>query len=710
MLLAGVLGAAVAWCGASTPWWMLAGAAAVATFGASGALIIAAAIGFALSLVIGARGASWPAARAVSAALTINVILRWELGGFHGSSALVTGLVASVIIVGGLSRRGRYVRHVAKRIVLVLSIGAGLALLGAVVAGAQGAGALRSGEQQLRQAASALRRGDLEMAGELLARSHVDLDRASEALSQPWMKPALAVPVLAQHVDALERLTVEAEALAETAAVAVGQVDIESLRVVSGVIDLNAIELLEEPLAQINAAMTRMVAVANTVSNPWLITPVGDRIDRLAGELGDIAAQTDSAVNAVEVAPHMLGRDGPRTYFVAFTTPAEARGLGGFMGSFAELHAENGRLTVVRTGTTRELLARGRTLEGPVDYLARYGRFGAGGQGEPVSVDFWSNFTMSPDFPSVAEVVSQLYPQSGGTEIDGVIAMDVSAISRFLRLTGPVEVASVGHRLNASNAVEFLLRGQYAEIEDDAARDRVLEDVTTAMLDRIFGGSLPGPRVLAETLGPSMAEGRLVIWSRDEADQELLADLGVSGALTSPDGDGLAVVSTNAGANKLDAYLHRSVTYEGVYDEATGELRTEATIRLLNEAPLDLPDDVGGNPFGLPSGTNRMYLSVYSPLAFTLAEIDGEATGMEAETELGWNVYSHYVDIPPGDEVVVRIGFAGSLQPGSDYRLLLRSQPLAYPDMVRVDIRSLEGLPISTSHQSRVGVTELTTT
>ena len=32
---------------------------------------------------------------------------------------------------------------------------------------------------------------------------------------------------------------------------------------------------------------------------------------------------------AVQLAPSMLGRDGPRTYFVAFTTPAEARGSAG---------------------------------------------------------------------------------------------------------------------------------------------------------------------------------------------------------------------------------------------------------------------------------------------------------------------------------------------------------------------------------------------
>ena len=39
----------------------------------------------------------------------------------------------------------------------------------------------------------------------------------------------------------------------------------------------------------------------------------------------------DNVVMAVQVAPSMLGADGERRYFIAFTTPAETRGLGGSM-------------------------------------------------------------------------------------------------------------------------------------------------------------------------------------------------------------------------------------------------------------------------------------------------------------------------------------------------------------------------------------------
>jgi hypothetical protein len=316
---------------------------------------------------------------------------------------------------------------------------------------------------------------------------------------------------------------------------------------------------------------------------------------------------------------------------------------------------------------------------------------------------------MAPDFPSVTEVIAQLYPASGGSEIDGAIALDVDAVARFLELTGPIEVQGPAGpiQLTPANARDLLLRGQYAEIDDDVQRDALLAGITAELLESVFGGTLPGPRILAETIGPSMAEGGIVVWSRHPGDQQLLRDLGVSGELPAPIADGLAVVSTNAGANKLDAYLRRRIMYEAVVDEPTGELRATATILLDNDAPRDLPSDVAGNPYGLPAGTNRQYLSVYSPWRFTGAAIDGRAQGMEAEEELGWNVYSTYVDIPPGAEVEVRLELAGTLPDDAPYALTLRSQATVVPDEVRIDVTTNDGRTLLSSYQPQRGVAYL---
>jgi hypothetical protein len=73
-------------------------------------------------------------------------------------------------------------------------------------------------------------------------------------------------------------------------------------------------------------------------------------------------------------------------------------------------------------------------------------------------VEAWSNITMAPDFPTVAQVITELYPQSGGRQIDGVFSIDVFGISGLLEMTGPIDVPGITlEDLDADGIVPFLL-------------------------------------------------------------------------------------------------------------------------------------------------------------------------------------------------------------------------------------------------------------
>ena len=80
---------------------------------------------------------------------------------------------------------------------------------------------------------------------------------------------------------------------------------------------------------------------------------------------------------AAEVGPALLGADGPRRYFVAFTNPAEARGQSGLMGNWSELTIDEGRIELTDTGRTA-VLDRGIDnsdpifLDMPEEYFDRY--------------------------------------------------------------------------------------------------------------------------------------------------------------------------------------------------------------------------------------------------------------------------------------------------------------------------------------------------
>ena len=88
--LAVALAAFTTWIAASSPWWALAAVGVVAVLCAANPVLLAAGLAAtACALAVGWRRASWPAVRALSAAASVQVILRCEIDAFHGESALL---------------------------------------------------------------------------------------------------------------------------------------------------------------------------------------------------------------------------------------------------------------------------------------------------------------------------------------------------------------------------------------------------------------------------------------------------------------------------------------------------------------------------------------------------------------------------------------------------------------------------------------------
>ncbi len=67
---------------------------------------------------------------------------------------------------------------------------------------------------------------------------------------------------------------------------------------------------------------------------------------------------------------------------------------------------------------------------------------------------------------------------------------------------------------------------------------------------------------MAEALGQGLADGRIVVWSRNPEVEKKLVEAGVGGSLVVGDGHNVQFVVLNASGSKLDAFLQRSLTYE----------------------------------------------------------------------------------------------------------------------------------------------------
>jgi len=217
-----------------------------------------------------------------------------------------------------------------------------------------------------------------------------------------------------------------------------------------------------------------------------------------------------------------------------------------------------------------------------------------------------------------------------------------------------------------------------------------LQNALHVAFDTLVNGSLPAPKTLAAVLDPVVVQGRISFWSFHKDEQPLLRRLGLDGSFPSADGgDLLALTTQNAGNNKIDAYLHTSMEDQVTFNPSSGLVRSVVTVHLKNDAPrTGLPPIILDSPAApnLPVGTNRTWVTLYSPLAATRVLVNGRPGSISSGAELGVRAYSLYVDIPPGATVQVKVWLTGVVDPRPVLPISVRLQPSANPEDVTLEV------------------------
>lgn len=686
VLVAGGVAAVVALAARAPSWTVLLAAIVSVAIAVDVPVVVAGGVAVAVALWALFAAGHRPVANVLAAGLAFNAIAWAGLGQFFGLSSIVGVTTAVVVSVAGVSRSSRTVRRWAMAGTVAVVVLAALASAAFARSAFDARHDLSDGVRSAEFGVAALERGDYEEARNHFADSAAALERAHEALDSPWTVAAGFVPVVAQHRDAAVDMSAAGAAGATTVTEALVDVDVDALRPVAGRIDLDAVAGVAAPLHRVHAALVELQDVVDRSSSPWLVGRAEAEIADFQVSIAEHLPQLENAIDASALAPQLLGAEGRRTYLVLFTTPAEARGLGGFVGSYAELRADDGSLELAAVGRASELdtlaAAQGVRIEDHAEFLDRYGSFGYDDEGAGdglVGGTTLRRLTMTPNFPWVAEMAQQVYADVTGRTVDGVLLVDPYVVARLLRYTGPVELATVDQRLDEGNAAWYLMFDQYVlGADDNDQRVDALGEAASLTAAALFGGTMPGPVTLAADLSPLVTERRLLAWSADPVEQELFQRVHLSGEMPALDGrDGWSVAVSNLGGSKIDSMLVGTTSYDSATD-ANGSTTATLSIDLENSAPADgLPRYVIGNDVGLPFGTSRLYVSAYSALTLVGATVDGVAVELEAGTEVGWNVYAATFDIPAGETITLELELRGRVPRPDD--VVTWTQPLTWP-------------------------------
>jgi hypothetical protein len=639
-------------------------------------------------------------------------------GGWKGPNAeryqgtnevVILGVLAALVVCGlGLllwrSRRGTHrarTPHRWRRLGLLCAAAVAVGVLAAVPSVLAAAQRLKQARVAFHAAAASAGRLDLAGAGAGFAHAGALAAQARTSLDSPLTAVARWVPLVGGNINEARSLASGAVQMAQAgakataagtllaptparapapapgagAAAALGQIKIGSWQ-------------------QANTLLAQASALANAAVNavhpsPGLLVPAlgAARLEFLRkGEQAQ--SGLSQARDGAALVPVIFGAGTTRTFFLAIENPDEMRATGGLIGAFGILQAQGGKLSLTRFDSDAALPKLPAPVPASPQFMARYDRFN--------SRSMWLNVNMSPDFPTTARLIAEMWQSATGTRIDGVISVDAQGLRDLLGAVGPV-TASNGEVISPTNFLSVALNQAYLQFPKKAGRVDYLLEVGRQVWSRLAAGQFASVRGLAGSLEKAVKGKDLQVWIPGQ--QALLTRLGVTGALTppKPGEDYLYVVGQNAGANKVDYYAQRSIDYT-VFIGAHGSVSGRLGVQVENNTPTNLTSPYIVGPFlpGDPPGLNRSYVSVYLPRATGVlkATVGGTPVGIESETEGGLGVVSRFLEALPGRSSTLVLQTAGLKTRTGEYRLVVQHQPTLNPDRFRLEVVVPQGYSI----------------
>ena len=387
--------------------------------------------------------------------------------------------------------------------------------------------------------------------------------------------------------------------------------------------------------------------------------PVSKQISSLFGlNFSNIKNEITAAVSA---GPILAGADKPRKYLISFQNSAEARGTGGILGAYALIELDKGNLKILQTGSNASLAgmsSREIPVVMPAEFLKLYGKNPA----------ILQNSNLSPHFPYGAQVWLGLWKARYGQQLDGVIAVDPTALSYVLRATGEITLKS-GEKITSENVVEETLKNAYERYEkDNDARKQYLVDIMNATAAKLTKGEYSKIK-MAKALRDGIKANRILIYSTNKDAQEKLAAVKLGGELGLDVNNEYRTVIQNIDASKLDYYLDRSVEIESKSCEK--DRQTQVRIRVTNTlktgvglSPYVLTRADKGKPASLVTGAHRFKVFIYGPTNARLVSVSREKRTADlggASVERKRPIYVADVDLAPGASEELLANFSGGV-------------------------------------------------
>jgi nucleoside-diphosphate-sugar epimerase len=332
-----------------------------------------------------------------------------------------------------------------------------------------------------------------------------------------------------------------------------------------------------------------------------------DRFYEFKKFLEDYQNISDNLYTVMSGLPQILGMSGEKKYIVWFQNSNELRPTGGFIGSYALIKLDNGKIKNIFIddiyNPDGQIDVRNIKTEVPTPIKGFLGE----------ETLYLRNSNWDPDFSKSVRTFDDIYFKIKGETIDGYIAVDLQFAESLLRVTGPVFLSSYNEDITAENLDE---RAQYYSGFDykDGSQDKksFLAVLGGKMLESIFSLDKKDMSKLSEEVVKSLNQRHLQVYFANNPINAILKEKMWDGSLVDTDGDYLMVVNANLGGTKSNYYVENSMNYEVSSLTRDGVLRATLTLEYKNNSETD----------AWPGGPYKDYVRVLSQSGAKLTGAD----------------------------------------------------------------------------------------
>lgn len=400
---------------------------------------------------------------------------------------------------------------------------------------------------------------------------------------------------------------------------------------------------------------------------------INDYILRKQIDVGKYKSKVYFIKNFTSRLSTLLGVNKPAKYLILFQNNMELRPTGGFIGSFALMTFDKGRLTSIEVSDVYQADGQLKGHVDPPEPIRQH--LGEGGW-------YLRDSNWDPSFPDAATKAEWFLDKELNTNVDGVMAIDLSFVQKLLKVTGPLTLNDFNKTINSEN----LYITTQNEVESDFFPGSIKKASFMTSLSRELitaVENLPSSKYfnLLESIYSSFEERHIQMYFHDLNAQESVINLGYGGEVNMNTDCGLrcfndkyALVDANLGVNKSNYFINRSHGLNvSVKKDQIGH---ELFVTYTNTASQAL-----GN------------MGVYKNYSRLLLPLNAEVSGLRLYDKSG-----SYEDVK-FDKTIVNdrqeIGFLINILPGDSKRVQavwnLKTDALSNGGEYRVDVRKQAG-------------------